>query len=95
MLALWDYHDLHHPLRRADIGIGLGSYDISVAVCTADLFHQKFFPHIVFTGANAPTTIERFLRGEAVRYREKAMELGVPDEAILVEPWATNAGKNI
>ena len=53
------------------------------------------FPRIVFTGANAPTTVERFPRGEAVHYREHAIELGMPDELILVEARATNTGQNI
>lgn len=34
-------------------------------------------------------------RGEAVHYRERALELGVPSEAILVEPHARNTGENI
>ncbi|MFD2474533.1 YdcF family protein [Amycolatopsis silviterrae] len=93
--ALWDYHDLHHELRPADVGIGLGSHDLGVAACTAELYHQGYFPRIVFTGANAPTTVERFPRGEAVHYREHALELGVPDGAILVEPTARNTGENI
>jgi uncharacterized SAM-binding protein YcdF (DUF218 family) len=93
--TLWDYHDLRHPRRRSDAGIGLGSRDPGVAVHTAELFHAGRFPLIVFTGANAPTTVERFPRGEAVHYREIALELGVPDEAILVEPAARNTGENI
>ncbi|QWF82345.1 hypothetical protein HUW46_05782 [Amycolatopsis sp. CA-230715] len=60
-----------------------------------NLFRAKVFPLIVFTGANAPTTVERFPRGEAVHYREHALELGVPDEAILVESNARNTGDNI
>ncbi|MFI5587019.1 YdcF family protein [Amycolatopsis sp. NPDC051758] len=93
--TLWDYHDLRHPRRRSDVGIGLGSRDPGVAVHTAELFHAGRFPLIVFTGANAPTTVERFPRGEAVHYREIALELGVPAEAILVEPEARNTGENI
>ncbi|MGW4396834.1 YdcF family protein [Amycolatopsis nivea] len=93
--TLWDYHDLHHELRPTDVGIGLGSHDLGVATYTAELYHQGSFPRIVFTGANAPTTVERFPRGEAVHYRERALELGVPDEAILVEPTARNTGDNI
>lgn len=95
LVILWDYHDMHHEARKSDIGIGLGSHDLGVAICTAELFKQGLFPRMVFTGANAPTTIARFPRGEAVHYREKAMELGVPDEAILIEPKATNTGENI
>ncbi|MCP2257951.1 DUF218 domain-containing protein [Streptoalloteichus tenebrarius] len=93
--ALWDYHNMHHDLRPCDVGVGLGSHDLGVAIHAADLFHQGVFPRIVFTGANAPTTVERFPRGEAVHYREHALELGVPDEAILVEPHAKNTGENI
>ncbi|ETK30958.1 YdcF family protein [Microbispora sp. ATCC PTA-5024] len=92
---LWDYHDMHHELRPCDVGVGLGSHDIGVAVFTAELYHRGMFPRIVFSGANAPTTIDRFPRGEAVHYREEAMRLGVPSEAILVEPNATNTGENV
>jgi uncharacterized SAM-binding protein YcdF (DUF218 family) len=93
--TLWDYHDMHHTIRPSDVGIGLGSHDLGVATFTAELYYQGLFPRIVFTGANAPTTVARFPRGEAVHYREYAIELGVPDEAILVEPHATNTGQNI
>ncbi|MEV4600459.1 YdcF family protein [Amycolatopsis sp. NPDC049253] len=93
--TLWDYHDMHHELRPTDVGIGLGSHDLGVATYTAELYQQGYFPRIVFTGANAPTTVERFPRGEAVHYQEHALELGVPDDAILVEPEARNTGDNI
>ncbi|MEU7811470.1 YdcF family protein [Pseudonocardia sp. NPDC049154] len=93
--TLWEFNQMHHQLRPVDLGIGLGSHDLGVATYTAELYHQGYFPRIVFTGANAPTTIERFPRGEAVHYREHALSLGVPDEAILVEPNATNTGENI
>ncbi|WP_119726347.1 YdcF family protein [Thermomonospora amylolytica] len=93
--TLWDYHDMHHALRPCDVAIGLGSHDLGVATYTAELYHQGVIPRIVFTGATAPTTVERFPRGEAVHYREHAIELGVPADAILVEPHAANTGQNI
>ncbi|GHF56035.1 uncharacterized SAM-binding protein YcdF (DUF218 family) [Amycolatopsis bartoniae] len=93
--TLWNYHQLHHELRPADVGIGLGSHDLGVATCAAELYHRKLFPLIVFTGANAPTTVERFPRGEAVHYREHALALGVPDDVILIETEARNTGENI
>ncbi|MGP4016352.1 YdcF family protein [Saccharopolyspora sp. 5N708] len=92
---LWAYHDLHHELRRCDVGVGLGGRDLGVADHTADLYRDGYFPLIVFTGANAPTTIGRLPRGEAVHYRERALDRGVPDSAILVEPRATNTAENI
>ncbi|HEY3514622.1 MAG TPA: YdcF family protein [Kribbella sp.] len=92
---LWDYHDLHHDLRPVDVGIGLGSHDLGVATYSAQLYHRGLFPKILFTGANAPTTIERFPRGEAIHYTEHALELGVPAGDIIIEPKATNTGENI
>ncbi|GAA1013472.1 hypothetical protein Aple_054460 [Acrocarpospora pleiomorpha] len=91
---LWDYHDMHHVARPSDVGIGLGSHDLGVATCAADLYHKGLFPLIVFTGANAPTTISKFPRGEAIHYKEHAVEQGVPDEVVLIEPQATNTGEN-
>ncbi|MDH6466328.1 uncharacterized SAM-binding protein YcdF (DUF218 family) [Micromonospora sp. A200] len=93
--TLWRYHDMHQELRPCDVGIGLGSHDLGVAVIATRLFHEGLFPWIVFTGANAPTTVERFPRGEAVHYREYAVEQGVPAESILVEPRATNTAENL
>jgi hypothetical protein len=94
--TLWNYHRLDTGTdTRTDVGIGLGSHDLSVATTTAELYHRGVFPLIVFTGANAPTTVERFPRGEAMHYREHAIERGVPADAILVEDQATNTGENI
>ena len=92
---IWDYHQMNHVLRPVDIGIGLGSHDLGVAAFAAQLFHQGLFPTLVFTGANSPTTAARLPRGEALHYRDHAIDLGVPAKAILVEPLATNTGQNI
>jgi uncharacterized SAM-binding protein YcdF (DUF218 family) len=94
-LVLWQYHRLGHELRAADAAIGLGSHDLGVATYTAELYHRGLFPVIVFTGGSTPTTRDRFPRGEAVHYREHALDLGVPDSAILLDPKATNTGANI
>ncbi|MGF6883330.1 hypothetical protein ABIA39_005010 [Nocardia sp. GAS34] len=40
----------------------------------ADLYRHNTFPLIVCTGANAPTIIERLPRGDAVHYRERAVD---------------------
>ncbi|MEU5978403.1 YdcF family protein [Streptomyces sp. NPDC047315] len=92
---IWDYHQIGHQLRPADVAIGLGSHDLGVATTAADLYHQGLTKLLVFTGGNSPTTAQRFPRGEAVHYREHALSLGVPDHAVLVEPNATNTGENV
>ncbi|WP_016907987.1 YdcF family protein [Streptomyces xiaopingdaonensis] len=92
---IWDYHRMHHELRPVDAAIGLGSHDLGVAARSADLYREGFFKTLVCTGGNSPTTAEVFPRGEAVHYREHAIDLGVPAEAILLEPNAGNTGQNI
>lgn len=93
--TLWAYHDMGHRPRRCDVGIGLGSHDLGVASHTAELYLRNMFPRIVFTGANAPTTIEWFPRGEAIHYREHAISLGVPADVISIETKATNTSQNL
>ncbi|CAM5266906.1 YdcF family protein [Streptomyces hirsutus] len=92
---LWNFQQMGHELRPCSVAIGLGSHDLGVADTTADLYHQGMMPLIVFTGATSRTTRDRMPRGEAEHYRERAMELGVPADAILVEPRARNTGENI
>ncbi|MFE9802764.1 YdcF family protein [Streptomyces goshikiensis] len=92
---LWDFQQMHHEPRPCSVAIGLGSHDLGVADITADLYRRGMAPLIVFTGATSRTTRERMPRGEAEHYRERALELGVPDAAILVEPEARNTGDNI
>lgn len=92
---IWDFHRMHHPLRPCDAAIALGCDDIGVAVHAAELYLAGLFPVLVFTGGNSPSTAEVFPRGEAVHFRERALELGVPDSAVLLEPEASNTGENI
>lgn len=93
--TLWAYHDMRHELRPCDVGIGMGSHDLGVAIYIAELYHQGLFPRIVFTGSNAPTTIDRFPHGEAVHYRDHAVTLGVPADVISMETNATNTSENL
>ncbi|MEU7122908.1 YdcF family protein [Streptomyces zaomyceticus] len=92
---LWDYHHMGHTPRPCSVAIGLGSHDLGVADAAVDLYKRGMAPLIVFTGATSPTTRERMPRGEAVHYRERAIELGVPASAVMVEPRARNTGENI
>jgi uncharacterized SAM-binding protein YcdF (DUF218 family) len=93
--TIWDFHQMHHQQRPCEAAIGLGSRDLGVATFAAKLYHAGMFPVVVFSGANSPSTAERFPRGEAVHYSEHALELGVPASATVIEPAATNTGENI
>ncbi|MBA0051951.1 YdcF family protein [Streptomyces sp. AJS327] len=92
---IWDFHQMHHEPRACSVAVGLGSHDLGVADATVDLYERGLVPLVLFTGSTSPTTRERMPRGEAVHYRDRALELGVPDSAVLVEPNARNTGENI
>ncbi|MHC3424720.1 YdcF family protein [Streptomyces sp. DT18] len=92
---LWNYQHMGHDVEPCSVALGLGSHDLGVADVAAALYLEGVTPLLVFTGATSKTTRERMPRGEAVHYRERAMALGVPSAAILVEPHARNTGENI
>jgi uncharacterized SAM-binding protein YcdF (DUF218 family) len=93
--TLYDFNQMRHQLHSCSVGIGLGSHDPNVPTYAAELYHRRLFPLLIFTGANAPTTVDRFPRGEAVHFREIAIEQGVPANAILIETKATHTGENV
>ncbi|WP_238488591.1 YdcF family protein [Streptomyces sp. UNOC14_S4] len=92
---IWGYHQMSHEVRPCDAAIGLGSHDLGVPAFCAELYRAGLFPTLVFSGGSNPTAPERFPRGEAVHFREHALALGVPTEAVLLEPNASNTGQNI
>ncbi|MGH8542391.1 MAG: YdcF family protein [Gammaproteobacteria bacterium] len=92
--TLWTYNVLSEHPQAADICLGLGSHDLGVASRCAELYLGGYVGTLVFSGANSPTTVERFPKGEAVHYAEEAERLGVPATDILNETAARNTGDN-
>ncbi|MGP3923896.1 YdcF family protein [Streptomyces sp. 8N616] len=92
---IWDFHQTGHEPRPCSAAICLGSHDLGAATFAAKQYHAGLFPVLVFSGGNSPSTAALYPRGEAVHFREHALELGVPADAILLEPNAGNTGQNI
>lgn len=92
---LWDYHNVDDPLAPSDAVVGLGSYDLRVAQRCAELHHQGLAPRLVLTGRSGHWTSGLYAASEAEAFAEACAAAGVPREAILVEPEATNIGENI
>lgn len=91
---LWEYHQLDHMLRDADLAIGLGSSDFDVPEEVARVYNEGYVVLVAFTGANSRTTKERYPNGEAMEFRDRAVELGVPTDSIVLETDAKNTGQN-
>ena len=92
---LWDYLVLEMPLVRSDIIIALGSLDLRPAEHAAKLYHEGWAPRIVMSGGLSSFTRKYFSVPEAHLYRDRALALGVPSEAILVEDQSSNTGENL
>lgn len=92
---LWDYHNRSEPLEKADLIVGLGSYDLRVADRCVELHSQLFAPQICFTGASGNWTSDIYETSEAAAFAERAKELGAPSACIHIEEKAKNIGENI
>lgn len=92
---LWDYHHMGHTLQHSDCILVLGSHDTRVAERGAELWLQGWAPLLIFSGGLGRLTKESWTTSEAERFAKIAMDMGVPEDAILIENRSTNTGENI
>ncbi len=95
---IWNYHHVNHKLEKADCIFVLCSHDLRVADYGTKLFLENYAPLIVFSGGVCH--LEDLLKtgwkkSEAETFAERAIELGVPKEKIIIENKATNTGENV
>jgi uncharacterized SAM-binding protein YcdF (DUF218 family) len=93
--TIWRYHQLDHPISKADVILVLCSHDIRVAERGAQLFLEGWAPLLVFSGGLGSITRHLWHEPEADQFAKVAVSMGVPREAILVENQSTNTGENI
>ena len=92
---VWDYHHMNHTLCASDCILVQGSHDLRVAQRGAELFLSGLAPRIVFSGGLGNLTSGMWDEPEAVKFSRVAIEMGVPDSAILLESRSTNTGENV
>ncbi|GAA5497599.1 Uncharacterized SAM-binding protein YcdF, DUF218 family [Rubritalea squalenifaciens DSM 18772] len=93
--TIWDYHQMHHDIQPADMIWALGSHDLRVADRAAELWHQGMAPIVVMSGGLGNFTRGHFKKPEAELFAERALDLGVPWDSILIENQSTNSGENV
>lgn len=91
--TVWDYMRYDQPLEKSDVILCLGSYDIRSADWAAKLWHDGWAPKILFSGDQGAGT-SHLQVSEAEWFSERAIELGVSPEAILLEDKSRNTGEN-
>ena len=92
---LWNYHQVHHQLEKADCILALGSHDLRVPERVAQLYLQGYAPLVIMSGGLGNFTQEIWTEKEADKFAAIAIQEGVPQEAILIENNSTNTGENI
>jgi len=92
---LWDYLSSRRQRGESDAIVVCCSYDLRVADYACELFQAGLAPVILFSGNSGNWTRHIWSRPEAHIYRDRALEFGVPESAIIVEDQATNFGENI
>jgi uncharacterized SAM-binding protein YcdF (DUF218 family) len=93
--TLWDYHHLNHKLQKSDCILVLGSHDLRVAERGASLYLEGWAPLLIFSGGLGNLTRTLWDEPEAEKFARIARQMGVPAEAILLEPRSTNTGENM
>jgi len=92
---IWDYHHLDHRLAPADAILVLCSHDVAVAARGAELFRQGWAPLLIFAGGLGTITRRLWQEPEADQFERIAIDMGVPEDRILVENQSTNTGENV
>ena len=93
--VIWEYLGMHQQLRKADVIVGFGNFNTDIARRAAELYRAGYAPKILFTGGLGRNTEGLLPEPEAVRFAKVAMECGVPEENIILEPNSTNTKENI
>lgn len=93
--TVWDYLGMHQTPEQADVIVGFGNFNTNIARRAAELYRQGLAPVVLFTGGLGRNTEGLLPEPEAVRFARVAMECGVPEKAILLEPESTNTAENV
>lgn len=93
--VIWDYLGMHQTPEQADCIVGFGNFNTNIARRAAELYHLGLAPVVLFTGGLGRNTEGLLPEPEAVRFARVAMECGVPESAIVLEPESANTAENI
>lgn len=92
---IWDYMKLNHTLQKADCIIAFGSYNVDVAKRSAEIYLEGYAPWLIFTGGLGKGTEGRWAKSESEIFAQTAIQMGVPEQNIIIENKSQNTGENI
>ena len=92
---IWNYHKLNHDVTKSEVILVLCSHDTIVAERGGQLFLDGWAPLLVFSGGLGAITRRLWSDPEANRFARIAIEMGVPENRILIGNRSTNTGENV
>lgn len=91
---LFQYLSMKDEPEEADLIMGFGVFDLRVPDHCAFLYRSGCAPFLLFSGGFG-TGSGALEEPEAVVFRRRALENGVPYSSILIEPFSTNTKENV
>ena len=92
---LWDYLAVADTPVRADVIFVFGSQALAVPARAAELYRAGHAPVLLVSGHYGRMTRDVFERPEALVFRDRLLQHGVPPEAIVTETEAGNTLENV
>ncbi|XP_076335102.1 uncharacterized protein SCO4629-like [Tachypleus tridentatus] len=93
--TLWEYLLFHHDFKKSDVILLLGNNDIRTAEYAGSLYLKGYGDWLVISGKAGNMTKGKWTRPEAYVFRDVALDIGVPENRIIIESQATNTGENV
>ncbi len=86
---------MNNVLGKSDCIFVLCSMDTRVAERAVQLYHDGYASYVLFSGGRGVLTKDIFNKPEAEVFKDIAIKLGVPENAVLIENKSTNTGENV
>ena len=96
--TIWKFMQTGHTPVAADLMLVFGTNDLRVATVAAEFYLEGLAPLVLITGGIAhhgDLLATPWDRPEAVIFAEEMIRCGVPEDRILIEPFATNTAENV
>jgi uncharacterized SAM-binding protein YcdF (DUF218 family) len=96
--TIWKFMQTGHTPVAADLMLVFGTNDLRVATVAAEFYREGLAPLVLITGGIAhhgDLLATPWDRPEAVIFAEEMIRCGVPEDRILIEPFATNTAENV
>lgn len=94
-MPIWEYLAPSDSPVKSDAIFVFGGLDMAVPTRAAELFCQGWSNTVLITGNAGKLTKDVFSEPEARVFRNRMIESGVPESAILLEEAATNTQQNV